>query len=56
LTGGLDSALHSPFIDAVIIHEIAHLREKHHQPAFWKLVYEMMPEYKDIMQHQKNLD
>jgi len=44
------------YIDAVIIHELAHLREKHHQPNFWKLVYEMMPEYEIIMKHQKNLD
>jgi predicted metal-dependent hydrolase len=44
------------FIDAVIVHELAHLREKHHQPSFWKLVYTMMPEYETIMKDQKNLD
>lgn len=44
------------FIDAVIIHELAHLREKHHQASFWKLVYTMMPEYETIMKNQKNLD
>jgi predicted metal-dependent hydrolase len=44
------------FIDAVIVHELAHLREKHHQSSFWKLVYTMMPEYETIMKDQKNLD
>jgi predicted metal-dependent hydrolase len=44
------------FIDAVIVHELAHLREKHHQPKFWKLVYEMMPEYEMIMKNHKTLD
>lgn len=39
----------SPFIDAIIIHELAHLREKHHQKSFWDLVYSMMPEYENIM-------
>ena len=41
------------FIDAVIVHELAHLREKHHQPKFWNLVYSMMPEYESIMREKK---
>jgi len=28
------------FIDAVIIHELAHLREKHHRSSFWELIYD----------------
>ncbi len=52
----LDTTIHSLFIDAVIVHELAHLREKHHQASFWKLVYEMMPEYEKVMKNQKNLD
>ncbi|MCB0707680.1 MAG: M48 family metallopeptidase [Saprospiraceae bacterium] len=32
-------------IDYVIIHELAHLIEMNHSPAFWKLVADAMPEY-----------
>lgn len=38
-----------PFIDAIIIHELAHLREKNHQKPFWDLVYSMIPAYEMIM-------
>ncbi len=44
------------FIDAIIIHELAHLIEKHHQWSFWNLVYSMMPEYEIVMKNQGNLD
>jgi predicted metal-dependent hydrolase len=44
------------FIDAIIIHELAHLREKNHQRPFWNLVYSMMPEYESIMKNRENLD
>lgn len=43
---------HPLFIDAVIVHELAHLREKHHQPSFWRLVYAMMPEYESVMKNR----
>jgi predicted metal-dependent hydrolase len=33
-------------IEYVIIHELAHIRHKHHQKAFWKLVEDTMPSYK----------
>lgn len=48
--------LDSPFIDAIIIHELAHLREKHHQRSFWDLVYSMMPEYETVMHNRDNMD
>ncbi|MDD2693430.1 MAG: DUF45 domain-containing protein [Candidatus Gracilibacteria bacterium] len=41
------------FIDAIITHELAHLREKNHQKPFWNLVYTMMPEYEKIMKAVK---
>lgn len=44
--------MHSSFIDAIIVHELAHLREKNHQKPFWDLVYSMMPEYEDIIWRQ----
>lgn len=37
------------FIDAVIIHELCHIKEKNHWIQFWKLVYEYCPEYKKIL-------
>lgn len=37
------------FIDAVIVHELAHLQEKNHQKPFWDLVYKMMKNYNQII-------
>lgn len=34
-------------IEYVCIHELAHLKESNHSEAFWKLVKEAMPNYKD---------
>ena len=34
-------------IDAVIIHELAHLNHANHGKKFWNLVYMWMPEYKE---------
>ena len=31
--------------DYVIIHELAHLKEMNHSPAFWQVVARMMPDY-----------
>jgi len=34
-------------IDYVIVHELAHLIEANHSPAFWKVVRDVMPDYKE---------
>ena len=33
--------------DYVIIHELAHLKERNHSADFWKLVEKVVPDYKD---------
>lgn len=34
-----------PVLDYVIAHEVAHLKYMDHSKRFWKLVYQMVPEY-----------
>lgn len=36
-------------IDYVLVHELAHLRELQHTPAFWAVVSRLMPAYKQQM-------
>jgi predicted metal-dependent hydrolase len=39
-------------IDYLIVHELAHIQEKHHGPAFWNLVTRFIP---DAVQKRKDL-
>ena len=34
-------------VDYVVVHELAHLTELNHSPAFWRLVEKYMPDYKE---------
>lgn len=44
--------INTPFLDAIIVHELAHLKEKNHQKPFWNLVYSWMPDYEMIMKNR----
>lgn len=37
--------LPAPIIDYIVIHELVHLHERNHQPDFWELVAQAMPDY-----------
>ncbi len=41
-------------LDSVIIHELAHLKEHNHSPAFWALVKKAMPNYDDVRRWLKD--
>ncbi|GIT98793.1 M48 family metallopeptidase [Sulfurovum sp. TSL1] len=41
-------------IQYIIVHELAHIRHKHHQKAFWQLVENYLPEYKQQVAELKN--
>lgn len=43
-----------PLIDYVVIHELAHLQEMNHSPAFWRVVAEACPDYVKIRKELRN--
>jgi hypothetical protein len=34
-------------IDYIVVHELAHIKEKNHSAAFYTVVAQYMPDYKD---------
>jgi hypothetical protein len=42
--------LSPPLVDYVLVHELTHLHEPHHGPAFWQLLARIMPEYEERKQ------
>ncbi|MBT8348489.1 MAG: M48 family metallopeptidase [Sulfurovum sp.] len=41
-------------IEYIIIHELAHIKHKHHQKDFWQLVEQHLPDYKKQITELKN--
>lgn len=41
-------------IQYIIVHELAHIKHKHHQKAFWAFVAHYLPEYKRQVKELKN--
>lgn len=41
-------------IQYIIIHELAHIKHKHHQKDFWQLVEQHLPDYKRVVQELRN--
>lgn len=37
--------LPAPIIEYVVVHELVHLHEPHHTPAFWSLVERVLPDF-----------
>ena len=35
-----------PMVDYVVVHELAHLRERNHSSNFWKIVEDILPDYR----------
>lgn len=40
-------------VDYVVVHELCHLREMNHGPAFWALVAETVPDWKRLRRELK---
>jgi len=41
-------------IQYIIVHELAHIKHKHHQKSFWQLVERYLPDYKIQVKELKN--
>ncbi len=41
-------------IEYIVVHELAHIKHKHHQKDFWKLVENYLPDYKIHVKELKN--
>ena len=49
--GSLFKKTPEPFLNMIVVHELAHIKEKEHDKAFYKLCQHMLPDY-----HQLELD
>lgn len=48
--------LQPDIIDYVIVHELAHLKEMNHSPAFWAEVAALMPDYQEARERLRRID
>ena len=48
-------ALPSELADYVIVHELCHLRELNHSAAFWRLVAQALPQYRELRERLRAL-
>jgi len=44
------------YLEYVVIHELAHVKEKNHSEKFWELVEKYVPNYKILRREMKKLD
>ena len=40
-------------IDYVVVHEIVHIKDKHHRKSFWQKVYRLKPDYRENLKWLK---
>jgi predicted metal-dependent hydrolase len=46
--GSLFKVAPEPFLNMIVVHELAHLKEKDHNKAFYKLCEHMLPDYHQL--------
>lgn len=47
--------LPEPLIDYIVVHELAHIREKNHSPRFYAVVEQYLPDYRQRQQELRRL-
>ncbi len=47
--------LPAELLEYVVVHELAHRKEMNHSPAFWKIVGEVLPDYRERKQRLRQV-
>ncbi len=45
-----------PVVEYVVVHELAHIKEKNHSKNFWALVEKFLPHYKDLVEELRKFE